>query len=439
MIYNIDRNLKNIGYRANKPACINIKDVIFDEIYNLNNSDILEYCVNNYNLSNMLKNEINELIDNIFDCVELPEIYIKDIIYKLINELNNITGKNLKYAMWLTSKKVAIEYYNDGSTDNIYKYSVSNVILSDLEDDGLLYAYENIPEPINENKNNKFMNKKILYESIMKHVAKQVKKALNENNDISFDEDEDFSEAAIELANFLECEPEELDYINSNTYRWGDEEYLIYETESEARAAAYESIQTLIDDIGIGEAFDKNLILGYIDTDQLEDFRKEDTETYCDEIEKEESDLIYDNLLDELLAEGEYEDEDEYIKSFSEKELQFELNYYECDTVDELIDILRKTPSDKHMSRLREEMINNNCETKEEYVDKLCNDDDVIRWFTNNFGEKELYNYCIENNCIDVDGLIDNILDNDGFGNTLASYDGNEYTTDNDWLVYRIS
>jgi hypothetical protein len=67
----------------------------------------------------------------------------------------------------------------------------------------------------------------------------------------------------------------------------------------------------------------------------------------------------------------------------------------------------------------------------DDVVEKLTtksvdNYSDGVEWYKDNFGEKALVEIVIEERLIDIDGLIDYILRNDGYGPTLSHYDGNE-------------
>lgn len=55
---------------------------------------------------------------------------------------------HLKYCLWLASKSTVLDLYN-ASEQDIQKYETSPIILSDLGMDGMLFAYESMPRPLN--------------------------------------------------------------------------------------------------------------------------------------------------------------------------------------------------------------------------------------------------------------------------------------------------
>lgn len=136
---------KNVLYRCNTSLDSerNIYKVLDFEINELGNNDILEYCLDNYNLSEELKERINDFFDNREDDVLTDNTLIKD----LINEISKLTGKKLKYCIWLASKEAVEELYDGKEEGNkIEEYDISDgVILSDLDFDGKLFAFENNP------------------------------------------------------------------------------------------------------------------------------------------------------------------------------------------------------------------------------------------------------------------------------------------------------
>ena len=69
---------------------------------------------------------------------------IKYIAEEIVKEICEETDKHLRYGLWLAPKKSVIDFY-DGTEENINAYPISDVILSDLGDDGKLFAYEYFP------------------------------------------------------------------------------------------------------------------------------------------------------------------------------------------------------------------------------------------------------------------------------------------------------
>ena len=125
-----------------------ILDVMTYEIYELGNTDILEYVCEHY-----LDKSTVDVIKRVIYSVEggqddISEDYIYDICKDIVSEINKKTNHDLKYALWLADKSVVEDMYTDDPL-NIDAYYTSDVILSDLGNDGILFAYGDYPEPIN--------------------------------------------------------------------------------------------------------------------------------------------------------------------------------------------------------------------------------------------------------------------------------------------------
>lgn len=144
------RNNNAFGDNVRKPL-----DVITYEVYELGNSDILEYCTEHYALSSELRNDIDDIIDNIDD---IDEEDVITVIKKLLNELNVLYGKPIKEVIWLASLDAVNDLY-DGEEENsdIQSYSVEDaIILSNLGYDGLLFGFFERPKELDENYKHSF-------------------------------------------------------------------------------------------------------------------------------------------------------------------------------------------------------------------------------------------------------------------------------------------
>lgn len=149
--------------------------VMLFEITELHNADILEYVSENYLLPEELKMDVQEIIDNIDD---VDEYGCERILEEVLNCIENSTGKKIRYALWLADKD-AVEDIYEGDERDIYAYNVDDaVVLSDLEYDGTLYGFEEMPEPIEDIVESK---KEELYNNIMEKVVRIVNKCLNES------------------------------------------------------------------------------------------------------------------------------------------------------------------------------------------------------------------------------------------------------------------
>lgn len=139
--------MKDVMYRSEETGgsgVRNIIDIMIFEIYELGNTDILDYVLETY----LKDTDMRELLKNIIDDVSAYSINeIEEVCEDIIQEINAQTGHNLKYALWLADYNVVAEIYSfDDSTIEAYK--TSDIILSDLGRDGILFAYDKEPMPI---------------------------------------------------------------------------------------------------------------------------------------------------------------------------------------------------------------------------------------------------------------------------------------------------
>lgn len=146
---------KKYEYRSEIPfgeGYRNILDVMTHEIYELNNTDILETLKNTIlKQEKKLVNDINEILDDIEKNIFFEnhcEYDIREFMKECLKMINKKYKKDIKYCLWLADKNVVIDYYGKGklSEDDIDKYQVSDIILSDLGYDGRLYGYEEYPK-----------------------------------------------------------------------------------------------------------------------------------------------------------------------------------------------------------------------------------------------------------------------------------------------------
>lgn len=185
----------------------------------------------------------------------------------------------------------------------------------------------------------------------------------------------------------------------------GDRDFPIYDDYDNAKDDALEDCKHLIEDCGIDDQSMKRWrdYFGndFIDADSIEEFMKEDFESYVNDIENEDGDMG-NRLFDELCERELIENTDEYFETDEDGELDYESPKFDID------------------------------EMKESLVDEMCSDhDDPVEWYIFNFGSDGLVEY------IDTDKLAELIVDSDGIANTLARYAGEEYEYHkNDYDIY---
>ena len=197
------------------------------------------------------------------------------------------------------------------------------------------------------------------------------------------------------LAKGLGVDENEIDEGRNNTFTVNNEEYLVL-TEDEADEAAKESIQNLIDAMGFesfSPDFQSHIIDWHLEESFFQEYMDDSNRSYAEGIESESSSTFQNRLIEECYNSGIITDDD-FEQDGDEPD------YYACtlDT-DELID---------------------------KYVDSKSNEDPV-EWYRSTFGDTELSDILKSNpNIVDWDSVIDDSIEQDGRGNTLASYDGIE-------------
>jgi len=115
--------------------------VMMFEIEELENEDIFDYVLDNYKLSDELKENIKAYMDS-------SDGNLENILKNMLSEIKTQTGKDIKYALWLAEKETVIEMY-DGAENGIDVYETKDgIVLSDLGYDGVLFGFEKLPEPV---------------------------------------------------------------------------------------------------------------------------------------------------------------------------------------------------------------------------------------------------------------------------------------------------
>lgn len=139
--------MENIMYRSEDSYGSGVRDILdimTFEIYELKNIDILEYTLEHYLQNSNIKETVENMIADI-------EIFNEEEVYKvcklIINEINKQTDHNLKYALWLAEYDAVSNIYSFDES-SIEAYNTSDIILSDLGYDGILFGYDEEPEPI---------------------------------------------------------------------------------------------------------------------------------------------------------------------------------------------------------------------------------------------------------------------------------------------------
>tara|TARA_R110000796_G_scaffold83556_2_gene182710 strand:+ start:318 stop:2081 length:1764 start_codon:yes stop_codon:yes gene_type:complete len=220
------------------------------------------------------------------------------------------------------------------------------------------------------------------------------------------------------------------DYYGMYEFEYGGAEYAVGDDES-ADEAATERTRSLIDDIGY-EGFTPSFMEWHVDGDQVADYAedwfwddmndspedylddddRELTQHSKDEIEKINEELGYlQEELDELDSEAEIEITQDRINELEERKVDIEIDDDSYEYTEE---------------------------AKDNYVERRKSEvkDDPVN-FLKDFGMEESIK-----DFIDEDDFIEAVIEADGRGHTLSSYDGNEneVSFDDEWYyIYRTN
>jgi hypothetical protein len=213
--------------------------------------------------------------------------------------------------------------------------------------------------------------------------------------------------------------------------------------ESEMEQASRESVESLIDDIGIG-GFNRSFVENHIDEDGVEayirDFFNHDVydspESYLDDDDKEISSSQKQEIV-ELRQE--------------EIELDTERNELNSDDFEEDYIEQRTSKIETRLLEIQDEIeeINNNPDGDydEDAIERVI-DDRVsdytrdIESFVSEFMGTDYFQWILDHDFVDKDAFIESVVDSDGYGVSLNSYDGdvNEEVIDGrTYYIIRVS
>lgn len=218
----------------------------------------------------------------------------------------------------------------------------------------------------------------------------------------------------IPTGNFWHCsEFEVIDAgLDDRRYAVGDED--------DMRRSAYENLENLIDDIGY-EGFNKTFAMNYLDTDAIVDYAEEmfnydvsdSPESYFDDDQRELSDRQEEDIKVARLfierAENQISMMENQMDRGNDDEIQEKIDELKesIETYEEEITEIEENPEGDFPEELIENMVN-------ERVRDVRDDPEE---FLNEYG-LEWDDY------IDKDEFIQGVVDEDGYGHTLNSYDG---------------
>ena len=148
--------IPKIQYRNESYSGSEIRDaqkIISFEILELGNTDILETIAAPD--SKLISDEFKEKLEKIEDMMKnggVLGIEDTETVNSILVNINAHTGKNFRYALWLTDRDTVRDLYSDeydddsDEYDDIDGYETSDYVLADTGILGVLYLYEDMPE-----------------------------------------------------------------------------------------------------------------------------------------------------------------------------------------------------------------------------------------------------------------------------------------------------
>ena len=220
------------------------------------------------------------------------------------------------------------------------------------------------------------------------------------------------------------------DYYGMYEFEYGGAEYAVGLDEA-ADEAAIERTRSLIDDIGY-EGFNPSFMEWHVDGDQVADYAEDwfwddmsdSPEDYLDDDDRELTQHSKDEIEKINEEIGHLQEDLEELDSEVEREVA-------QDRIDELEELKEDIKMDDDSYEYTEEAKDNYVERRKDEV----KDDPV--GFLRDFGMEESIK-----DFIDEDDFIEAVIEADGRGHTLSSYDGNEneISFDDEWYyIYRTN
>lgn len=144
-------------------------EVMTFEIYELQNTDILETLYTGILKEHPIAKELKRLsnaVDGSDDSWDYSEMDVSDVVRKALAAIQDTTGIDVQYALWLAPMDVIENFYwpmslgeydylNGTQSDHtpldieaVDSYITGPVVLSNLKGEGFLFGYENLPEPL---------------------------------------------------------------------------------------------------------------------------------------------------------------------------------------------------------------------------------------------------------------------------------------------------
>jgi hypothetical protein len=244
--------------------------------------------------------------------------------------------------------------------------------------------------------------------------------------------------------------PGDYTHYGLTSFQHGGAEYAVG-TESDADDASKEAVRGLLDDVGL-EGFNQSFVLNYVDKSEIESYIREffdydireNPEVYLDDEDKE----LSGNQEKEILK---LQEEERNIHQLIGN-LQEEKNDLDDDSedleeeIDEKINELEERLSEIE-SKIQEIKDYPDGEYDDSEINRII--DDKVKFYTENsksfvaeYLGMDYMEWIQNNNMVNLDKLIDGVVDSDGYGVSLNSYDGSynvEKIDETDYYIVRIN
>lgn len=216
-----------------------------------------------------------------------------------------------------------------------------------------------------------------------------------------------------ELANYFDCDIEDVEQLDDHRFSVGVHEYWVG-TEEEAREAAVDYAYQALEEMGLEALSDsyREYVLNddrFFDYDTVRGWMEESNRAYAEDIENE-SDMEFGNRLIsemydcEVLTDADFEeDEDGYVDHLT----------------------LKPEVESKFYNKI------------DEFVAYLGEQEDPVEWLQSMYSSSDLLRVVEDNNLLDVQAVAEDCVDTDGVAHFLASYDGNEIELRDDLFAYK--
>lgn len=216
---------------------------------------------------------------------------------------------------------------------------------------------------------------------------------------------------AFAIADFCNTGFGSVEELRTNSFEVDGAEYYVLE-DDEADEMAKELAKSLLDDMGLegmSESFKSYIYENFVNTNWFDDAMEESHSNYAYDIKSEDaSSDEYVNRLHEEMVEKGVMDDPEWP---DESDFEDDEDGYE-------------TARDEYRDKLESEVEDN----IDDFVKAMSDDyDNGLDYWRQNFGSEEIAEIVNKNNLVDYDEVAEYIVQQDGRGPSIASYDSDEH------------